>query len=129
MLSFAGRRDAGGAGTKRPAATDDVRADEGGPRPAAKKQNHGGRLAKLSKNECAAGDAMDTDAAGAMMELDELTSASGAGGAGVGVAGPKTGTKRKRLKRASGAEQRRRKKQQSNETERNGPNDAGGTGK
>lgn len=36
-----GCRDAGGAGTKRPAATDDVRADEGGPRPAAKKQNHG----------------------------------------------------------------------------------------
>ena len=41
-----GRRDAGGAGTKRPAATD-----EGGPRPAAKKQDRGGRLEKLSKNE------------------------------------------------------------------------------
>ena len=63
MLSFAGCRDAGGAGTKRPAAMDDGRADEDGPRPAAKKQNHGGRLTKLSKNECAAGDAMDTDAA------------------------------------------------------------------
>ena len=36
-----GCRDAGGAGTKRPAATDDARADEGGPRPAAKKQIHG----------------------------------------------------------------------------------------
>ena len=46
-----GRRDAGGAGTKRPAATDDVRPDEGGPQPATKKRNHGGRLAKLSKNE------------------------------------------------------------------------------
>ena len=46
-----GRRDAGGAGTKRPAATDDVRADEGGPRPAAKKRDRGGRLEKLSKNE------------------------------------------------------------------------------
>ena len=38
MLSFAGCRDAGGAGTKRPAAMDDGRADEDGPRPAAKKR-------------------------------------------------------------------------------------------
>ena len=46
-----GRHDVRGAGTKRPAATDDVRPDEGGPQPATKKRNHGGRLAKLSKNE------------------------------------------------------------------------------
>ena len=38
LLSFAGCRDAGGAGTKRPAAMDDGRADEDGPRPAAKKR-------------------------------------------------------------------------------------------
>ena len=46
-----GRRDAGGVGTKRPAATDDGRADENGLQSAMKKQYHGGRLEKLSKNE------------------------------------------------------------------------------
>ena len=46
-----GRRDAGGAGTKRPAAADDGRADEDGPRPATKKQNHGGRLGSMSRHQ------------------------------------------------------------------------------
>ena len=46
-----GRHDAGGAGTKRPAAVDNERASEGGSQPATKKQDHGGRLEKMTRNQ------------------------------------------------------------------------------
>ena len=46
-----GRRDAGGTGTKRPAAMDDGRADEDGPQPATKKQSHGGRLESMPRHQ------------------------------------------------------------------------------
>ena len=49
--SDAVRRDAGGTGTKRPAATDDGRAEENRPRPATKKQNHGGKLEGMTRHQ------------------------------------------------------------------------------